>query len=461
MEETGEPWMPIGHNEAVEWQSLRPLFDQDTTTAENYIRMMAEHGVTCIRIMMEDCQFDDHYFEAPIGTFNPTVVRFFDHLFSICRRYGIRILLTPFDTYWMWIRFEKHPYFSGNGGPCPDRRHMLTNPAVRQAVKKRFDFAISRWSRDGGLFAWDLWNEIHPAYGEERVESVIDYIHDISNFVRTAEIYKFGKAHLQTVSVFGPILERGYPKEQGSLIKDPRLAELIYDGPMLDFSNTHTYEEDTIDDPKDTVTPAIRMADITRISILYIRDGRPYFDSEHGPIHLFIDKKKMLEETFDDEYYRHMQWAHFASGSAGGGMRWPNRVPHMLTPGMFKAQKAMRDFLPLIDWNTFARKNITTDIRVSDGSVYACGCATSQQALLWCVRTSVSKKTGMIGFRVKKKNFFISIPNMERGSYTVKFWDTKRGIVFRSLDIESDTDYLRFPISLWSDIAIAIRKTAK
>ncbi|TIL77742.1 MAG: hypothetical protein E5Y81_12695, partial [Mesorhizobium sp.] len=34
------------------------------------------------------------------------------------------------------------------------------------------------------------------------------------------------------------------------------------------------------------------------------------------------------------EYFRHLQWAHLAAGGAGGGMRWPNRSPHVLTPGM-------------------------------------------------------------------------------------------------------------------------------
>jgi hypothetical protein len=472
IDESGNPWLPIGHNEAVEWPSLRGLFadgngedsgphESDGETlrhAQNYIRLMAEHGITCIRIMLEDCQFDNHYFENPVGRFNPKIIRFFDRLFEYCRHYGIRILLTPFDTYWMWLRFEHHPYFVGNGGPCPDRTQMLTNRDVREAIKSRLDFVISRWGADGAIFAWDLWNEIHPAYGGDHVESIIDFISEMSEFVKNAEQYLYGKRHLQTVSVFGPILERGYPKEQGGLIKDPRLAELIYDSPALDFANTHTYEEDTIDDPKDTVIPAIRMADITRISILYIRDGRPYFDSEHGPIHLFIDKKRMLEEEFDNEYFRHMTWAHFASGSAGSGMRWPNRQPHMLTLGMFRALKALREFMPLIDWNSFARKNITTDLRVSDRDVYACGCGDAQQAFLWCVRKAVSKKNGMIRPDGKPKTFSISVPGLSRGRYTVTQWDTKTGSVMLTQHLISDADFIRFEVSLIADVAIAIQK---
>nr|GFC97587.1 hypothetical protein [Tanacetum cinerariifolium] len=55
---------------------------------------------------------------------------------------------------------------------------------------------------------------------------------------------------------------------------------------------------------------------------------RPFFDSEHGPIYTFNNRRRTLPEAFDDAYFRHMQWAHFASGGAGGGLRWPYRQPH-------------------------------------------------------------------------------------------------------------------------------------
>ena len=37
-----------------------------------------------------------------------------------------------------------------------------------------------------------------------------------------------------------------------------------------------------------------------------------------------------------------MSWAHLASGGAGGGMRWPNRHPHVLTSGMPPAAATCR-----------------------------------------------------------------------------------------------------------------------
>jgi len=46
----------------------------------------------------------------------------------------------------------------------------------------------------------------------------------------------------------------------------------------------------------------------------------------HGPIHAFKERGRTLDEAFDDEYFRHIQWAHFASGGAGS---WP-------CPGLYR-----------------------------------------------------------------------------------------------------------------------------
>src|SRR5205085_9840294 len=133
----------------------------------------------------------------------------------------------------------------------------------------------------------------------------------------------------------------------------------------------HLYEEDTIDFPRDTVVPAISTGRLIREALAEIRDGRPVFDSEHGPIHTFKDHGRSLFEAFDDEYFRHMQWAHFASGGAGGGMRWPNRHPHHLTAGMHAAQQALARFTPLVDWRRFGRRNLNAEVVVSSPDVRA------------------------------------------------------------------------------------------
>ena len=123
-----------------------------------------------------------------------------------------------------------------------------------------------------------------------------------------------------------------------------------------------------------------------REALAEIRDDRPFFETEHGPIHTFKDHRITLPATFDDEYFRHMQWAHLAAGGSGGGMRWPNRNPHSLTPGMREAQRAMAAFLPLIDWVRFRRQPV--EVPTGDPAVACIACADGRQAVLFLLRTA-------------------------------------------------------------------------
>ena len=280
--------------------------------------------------MLEYAETGEHFFEQPAGRFNPAMVQLWDDLFDLVEAAGLRILLTPLDTFFHWVRWDLHPYNAANGGPCTARERLMVCPGTRALIKARLEFAARRWGGSGALFAWDLWNEMHPVQGEDRPGCFADYIEDVGPFLRAVETAAHGRAHLQTVSVFGPELHW-----------KPWLNDPIFRHPALDFANNHFYEEGTIDHPADTVQPALATGRLVREALAEIADGRPFFDTEHGPIHTFKDHGITLPEPFDDEYFRHMQWAHLASGGAGGGMRWPNRHPHRLTPGMRAAQQAM------------------------------------------------------------------------------------------------------------------------
>ena len=299
--------------------------------------------MTVLRLMLEYCEDGRALLENPAGSFNERVVAAFDELVAMCRRIGLRLLLTPFDTFFTWNNWDAHPYNRVNGGPCSGRKRLLTCAATRPFIKRRLEFATRRWGSDGVIFAWDLWNELHPVQGENRPDCFESFIGDVGPWLRAVERELHGHAHLQTASVFGP-----------ELVWKPWLNEPIFRHPALDFASSHFYEEGTIDFPTDTVAAAVSAGRLVREALAEITDGRPFFDSEHGPIHTFKDHGITLAEAFDDEYFRHTQWAHLASGGAGGGMRWPNRHPHQLTVGMRLAQRALADFLPLIHWRSFS-----------------------------------------------------------------------------------------------------------
>jgi mannan endo-1,4-beta-mannosidase len=212
------------------------------------------------------------------------------------------------------------------------------------------------------------------------------------------------------------------------------------------------------------VNPAIDMARHVREAISRINDGRPFLDTEHGPIHSFKDHERTLPEDFDDEYFRHMQWAHLASGGAGGGMRWPNRHPHVLTSGMHKAQRSLAAFLPSIDWMTFRRRNISQEIRVDMPGVSAFGSADDRQAVVWLLRTDAIGQDGLLRRDAKVISPQVVVPGLGPGRYCMEFWDTGEGMLTRKFydKLTDDVTGLTIRVPAFTgDVAIAIQAVGK
>jgi mannan endo-1,4-beta-mannosidase len=449
--DTGDSWTPIGQNDAITWPELVGLFRRrDLVTADRYLAMLAAHGVTVLRLMLEYCHREHRYLERPVGRMVPDMVRLWDDLFAACERHGLRILLTPFDTFWTWLRWRKHPYNTANGGPCPRRSELLTSRETRKAIKRRLEFATERWGGSGVLFAWDLWNEIHSAHAEDCAAHFSEFIADVGGSLRKMELRLHGRSHPQTVSIFGPHIE-----------SDPCIAEAIFRHPQLDFASSHFYEAGTIDHPRDTIAPAVSTGRLTRKALAETRPMRPFLDSEHGPIHTYKDHHRTLPEPFDDEYFRHMQWAHFASGGVGGGMRWPNRKPHSLTAGMRRAQLGLSRFLPLIDWQNFRRRNLNEELVVESAGLAPFACGDAEQAVIWLLRTDRIGANKLVeqgvagGVRLK-------IPGLRAGTFRVCVFNTMSGEVCAEFQLpHGGTSLLQVDVPPFGgDIALALRVEA-
>jgi mannan endo-1,4-beta-mannosidase len=442
----GAAWTPIGQNDAISWPELIGLFRRrDLPGVERHLRWLAANGVTCLRLMLEYAQVRHRYIEKPAGRFVPAMVQLWDDLFEMCERVGLRILLTPVDTFWTWLHWRHHPWNRANGGPLDHPSRLLLCGEARAAIKARLEFAVRRWGGSGALFAWDLWNEIHPAQAQDSADVFEEFIHDLSSHVRRLELELYGRSHPQTVSLFGP-----------ELLLKPHLdlRAPIFRHPDLDFASIHIYATGTIDHPRDTVRPALAMGAIVRESLAEITDGRPFLDTEHGPIHAFKDKYKTLPEVFDDEYFRHMSWAHLASGGVGGGMRWPNRHPHVLTAGMRDAQRAMSAFLPLIDWTRFQPRNLNAE--GSAPGFHLMACADADQAVAWIVRRGGRDAAGMVPRDVSPRRVEVRLPMADDGAWRVQLFDTRTGRVIAEQAASASGGTLAITIAAaGGDLAIA------
>jgi hypothetical protein len=454
--EDGEPFLIIGQNDALTWPELEGLLGRrDLPAVERHLAWLKDHGVTTLRVMLEYVG-DGLYLERECGRFDPVTVQALDDLVALCERHGLRLLLTPFDTFFTWVMWDDHPYNAARGGPCRRRLDLLTQPEGMAAVKRRIAFAVERWGGSGAVFAWDLWNELGHHHGVESeaidpamARALMPIVAELSAHVRGIERRLFGKTHLQTVSHFG-----AEPKGP--------LADLIFRHPDLDFATTHVYEPGAIDAPTNTVAAADAMARWVRHALAEIRDGRPFTDSETGPIHTFKDLGITLPEAFDLDYFRHMSWAHLASGGAGGGMRWPNRHPHTLTPSMRRAQGVLADFARLIDWRHFAPANASDRLRAEPDDLLAYACADGRQAIAWVLRDRGELgRTGGLPFRSILPGATLEFPPFEPGTYLASFVETYNGHVLAESHLTSTGRPLRLTLPPFRhDLALAIRPAA-
>ena len=454
--ELGDPFLIIGQNDALTWPEFEGLLGgRDIPAVDRHLAFLAAHGVTTLRVMLEYVG-DGLFLETRPGEFDPVTVAAIDDLVDLCERHDLRLLLTPFDTFFTWVHWDAHPYNSDHGGPCARQLDLLTHPDGMAAVKRRLEFVVGRWGGSGAVLAWDLWNELGHDHGiasqamtTDVARTMIGVIADLSAFVRAIERERFGRSHLQTVSHFGA---------------QPRgpLAELVFRHPSLDFATTHIYEPGAIDSPTNTVAAADAMARWVRHALAEITDGRPFTDSETGPIHTFKDQGITLPETFDLNYFRHMSWAHLASGGAGGGMRWPNRHPHTLTPGMRHAQGVMADFARRVDWGRFRSVNISEGMRATPDDLLAYGCADEDQAVAWVIRgRDAIDGEGDLPYRPLLDGATVTIPGLADGPCVATFLETHHGHVLGESTASARLGSLALNLPPFRhDLAIAVRRLA-
>ena len=74
--EHGDPWTPIGQNDAIPWVDWSPLLHpQDLPAVAGHLAWLRTQGVTCLRFMLEYAESGGHFFEQPAGVFNPVLVQ--------------------------------------------------------------------------------------------------------------------------------------------------------------------------------------------------------------------------------------------------------------------------------------------------------------------------------------------------------------------------------------------------
>jgi len=396
----GRFYIPLGYNHNPDWDRLwqcapgRRGYKPQIT--ERYFSHLRDCGVNLLRMMIE-CPAGSHYLENPIGTFRPGHVAWIDNIMTHARKYGVRLMFTPWDTYWMNHRWDSNPYNIKLGGPVDRKSDFITKRAAIEVEQRRWKFIIDRWGNTGTIFAWELLNESDYWWGASP-EQVSAWATEMGRFVRDYEQRKWGRTHLITIST-------GRPMPEGAW------GDLAYRLLGLDLASTHLYIG-AANAPEEPIKPALAIQRGVSYALANIRDQRPYLNGEDGPINRWI-----ADPRLDNEVFHNMSWAHLASGGAGSGLRWPYRNPHHLSEGMLRTLSLMSGFVKAVPWAKLCQPMAKFSVKAPEDWI-ACHTATKQAAIVWLTRAKTTERAHL--------TFNLSWPSgPSRLSY--RAYDTKVG----------------------------------
>ena len=393
----GRFFTPIGYNQNPEWTGTEDCApgspNYDLAATERFFKRLHESGVNFIRMMLE-APAGGLFLENPVGTFKPEQVAFLDNIVTFARKYDIKLMITPWDTFWMNHAWDTNPYNSKNGGPVVEKVDFETKREVIEAQKKRWKFIIDRWGNSGTIFSWELFNECDLWWGAS-AEQVQAWTKEMGGYVRDYEKRKWGRNHIITISIANAMPKGAW-------------GDLAYRQAGLDLATTHLYIG-AANAPDEPIGPALAVQEGVTYAMAQIKDNRPYIDSENGPINRWI-----VDQKLDDLVFHNMSWAHMASGGAGSGLRWPYRNPHHLSEGMYQELKLMRRFADAVPWRKLTGPRSEIKVTVPEGWI-ACSTGTKNGALIWV--TSAKPSAGEIS---------ISWPDAPK-SIKYRCYDTQTG----------------------------------
>lgn len=470
--ESGEPFIVIGHNDAITWPNLDDLLiTSNPAEAARYLAKLKASGINTLRVMLEYAQEPYGLLENPLGEYASRVLTFWDQFIKLAEENDVYLIITPWDPFWMERNWARNPYNSRNGGPMTGMRGFLTNPAAIEWQRRRLAFAIERWGSSPAILAWELMNEIDLWWGATPQE-ISTWIAETAAFVRSLEMKWYGRAHLLTASLATP-----FPSKA--------LVDAVLNHPDLDFATTHQYVGAATNRPANTVDAASDVQLATLYARSQLPDGRPYLDTESGPIERWIS-----DPAFDAEYYHNMTWAHLASGGAGQGLRWPYRSPHVLTEGMYQVQAALSRFVHTFDWKGFVpapiSRHVVVDAMPSD-EVRVFGVSDETRVLLWLLNmaprmasTAAAEPKAVVEgavLTVGRESWWEEVWSKQYASrkhgdspagvagtgtdpetLVVQFWDTYKGEIIAETQVVTDTRHWTIPLPAFErDLAVTIK----
>jgi hypothetical protein len=383
--DNGKTFFPIGLN--LCWPDQRGLASYDARFAK-----LASVGGNFARIWTtQERRIETE--KAGIGRYDLAAADFYDGIFKLAEKHGIRLMYT-FDDYRVLAKtdffnahWDKSPYNAANHGPLKEPTQFFSDPDCRRLYKQKLRYLVARYGAYPSIALWEIWNE-QDNIPEPGVPT--EWFREMTAYLREIDPYK----HLITTS---------YSWQDK--------AE-IWESPALGLTQRHFYGQgDTVDFVGDIVRNAPKMAAFDKPTLLG-EFGITWKESD-----IALDKARLGTPLHD------ALWATTMVGNAGGAMTW--WWDNYLEPlNLWSVYTGLSKFVVGID---FAHRDFRPlSLSVPGLTTLALQDEKSHEILLWLHDPDSNWKADA---EKKEPRVWSGVSIPMPGSWAVEVWDTRTGVV--------------------------------
>jgi hypothetical protein len=429
--EDGQPFFGVGENMC--WGGARGTFDYD-----DWLPELAKQGGNFIRIWMSswncalewsrenrgDWRNGTYY---GVGVYSLGNAWKLDTILDIAKQHGVQVMLClgtygEFNDggYFNEGQWRANPYNATNGGPCLKSEDFWTNAAARKLYRQRLRYLTARYGHRLNLHSWEFWNEAKAPAGW--VAEMARYMKGTGEFSgRGADPYR----HLLTTTYGDSAVWR--------------LAE-------IDFTQDHDYG---VGDKPDFAPVAQHLASKNR------EYGKPHWLGEFGIDWRSPDTK--YDTAGEAANLHNTMWASVMSGDAGAALIWwwdsyihPKRL--------YSHFKPIRGFVDKVPWTLGKWEALKIEATPRE-SVRAYGMHCEGSAIVWIQNTAHNWKN----IYARKDIPMLSdgevvLRDLPPGSYSVKWWDTYKGVEVTGENALGDGPVRLKLSALSKDVAVRLQR---
>ncbi len=404
----GEFYYPFGEN--ICWASL-PNF-------KKYFAQMQKAGGNWTRVWMSNWEAGLEWTKGSgyrgLGKYNLEKAGKLDKVVDLAKEYGLYFQLvinhhgqlsTKVNPQW-----EDNPYNAKNGGPCKAPEDFFTNPVAKKHFKDRMRYIIARWGYSPNIMAWELWNEITFVDNLDP-EADAAWNKEMAGYIKETDPHR----HLITTSYAGTFHDYGFNRK-------------VWEIPEIDFTQFHMYTQDVVS----AVIGAYRLMG---------QFDKPYFMGEIG-----TDSSEGVDKKDIEGAYLHSAlWSEYMLACGGSAMPWW-WDSYIHPKSLYYHWAALNEFNKGVDRRGKGYRTSTARVLAEvDGlnsPVFAIGLMNNREGFAWVFDPKWTKYEPGRPEPPLIKDASLRINWMDKGKYSVEFWDTWKGAVVEKREIASDDNGL-------------------